>query len=87
MARLREAIDRSRLDAHVVERVVDDAAIAAAVAMSGSPTILVDGRDLFGSGVSQPSISCRLYRSETGIEGAPSVSALMDALASETAAP
>ena len=54
--------------------------------MAGSPTILLDGRDLFGSAPSEPSISCRLYRTETGVEGAPSVNSLIDALTSRTAA-
>lgn len=86
MARVREALDRSGLDAAIVERVIDDPAIAAAVGMAGSPTILVDGRDLFDSAAAQPSISCRLYRSDTGDEGAPTVRALIDALTSRTTA-
>jgi hypothetical protein len=86
MTRLREAIDHSGIDAEVVERVIDDLGTAATVGMAGSPTILVDGRDVFGSTGSEPSISCRLYRSDTGIDGAPSVSALIDALTSGTAA-
>jgi hypothetical protein len=48
--------------------------------MAGSPTILVEGRDLFGADPLEPSISCRLYRSARGVEGAPTVDALVDAL-------
>jgi hypothetical protein len=86
MTRLREAIDHSGIDAAVVERVIGDHETAATLGMAGSPTILVDGRDLFGSAGSEPSISCRLYRRDTGIDGSPSVSALIDALTSGTAA-
>jgi hypothetical protein len=87
VTRLREAIHRSGVDAVVVERLIDDADLAAAVGMTGSPTILVDGRDLFDSTALEPSISCRLYRTDAGVEGAPSVNSLIDALTSRTAAP
>ena len=87
MTRVREAIQRSGVDAVVVERLIDDAEVAAAAGMAGSPTILVDGRDLFGSAALEPSISCRLYRAQTSVEGAPSVNSLIDALTSTTAAP
>lgn len=85
MARVREAIDRSGVTAAVVERVIDDPRMAATLGMAGSPTILVDGRDLFGAAALEPSISCCLYRSETAVDGAPSVSALIDALTAATA--
>jgi hypothetical protein len=85
-ARVREALDRSGLDAAVVERVVDDAAAVATSGMAGSPTILLDGRDLFASAAAQPSLSCRLYCSEAGVEGAPTVPALTDALTSRITA-
>ncbi|HEY6416931.1 MAG TPA: organomercurial lyase [Acidimicrobiales bacterium] len=63
------------------ERVIADDAQAATAAMSGSPTILVDGVDLFPAEVAVPSVSCRLYPSQAGTEGAPTVDALIDALA------
>jgi hypothetical protein len=80
LTRLRDALDVAELDTIVVERVVDDPVEAAAVGMAGSPTILVEGRDLFGADPLEPSISCRLYRSARGVEGAPTVDALVDAL-------
>ena len=87
MTRLQEAIERSGVDAIVAERIIDDSTEAAAVGMAGSPTILVDGRDPFGAAGLEPSISCRLYRAGAGVEGAPSVSALIDALTSRATAP
>ena len=80
MTRIQEAIDCSGIDAVVVERIIDDSTEAAAVGMAGSPTILVDGRDPFGAAGLEPSISCRLYRAGVGVEGAPSVNSLIDAL-------
>jgi hypothetical protein len=55
MTRLCEAINHSGIDAAVAERVIDDPGAAATLGMAGSPTILVDGRDLFGSAGSEPS--------------------------------
>lgn len=61
---------------------VHDEQQAAACGMSGSPTILVDGVDLFPSAGTVPSVSCRLYRGANATAaGAPSVAALRAALA------
>lgn len=46
----------------------------------GSPTILVDGRDPFGGQRAEGGPSCRLYRTEAGVEGAPSVAQLREVL-------
>jgi hypothetical protein len=77
---LREALERAgRPDAVVVERQILDAAEAAAVGMHGSPTVLVDGRDPF-TATPEPSLSCRLYSSEAGLQGSPSIDDLVEAL-------
>ncbi|WP_436499635.1 alkylmercury lyase family protein [Actinokineospora sp. HUAS TT18] len=80
---LRERLDQALADVviDVVERVVRDAETAAAVGMTGSPTLLVDGVDPFAEPGVAPSVSCRLYRHEDGhLDGAPSVARLRDAL-------
>lgn len=42
----------------------------------GSPTILIDGKDPFDA--SGPTgLSCRVYRTDAGLEGAPSVGQLV----------
>ena len=87
MTRVQEAIDRSGVNAIVAERIIDDPTEAATMSMAGSPTILVDGHDLFGAADVEPSISCRLYRAEASVEGAPSVNSLIDALTSRMPAP
>jgi hypothetical protein len=49
--------------------------------MTGSPTILADGRDLFPAPDQQPSLSCRLYPGEHGQLGpAPTAAQLREAL-------
>jgi predicted DsbA family dithiol-disulfide isomerase len=81
VARLRIALAVARTEGAVVsERVILDHAQAAAAGMNGSPTILIDGVDRFAADSGGPSVSCRLYPSEAGIEGAPTVDALVDAL-------
>jgi hypothetical protein len=80
--RVRAALDRLGLPQVVVtERVIDDPAEAVASGMHGSPTILIDGRDPFTASGTEPSVSCRLYPTANGYDGAPSVEALVDALA------
>jgi alkylmercury lyase len=81
MARLRVALAATRTEGAVVsECVIANEAEAAAAGMNGSPTILVDGVDLFAVELAEPSVSCRLYPSKDGVEGAPTVDALVDAL-------
>lgn len=78
--RLAEAADRAGVELVVRERLVADADTAAALGMHGSPTILIDGRDVADAGGTTPSISCRLYTTTSGIDGAPSVDCLVAAL-------
>lgn len=67
-------------DAAVCTFVVVDLAQAEAVGMHGTPTILIDGRDPFAVEDSVPSLSCRLYRSATGMSGGPTVDDLVEAM-------
>jgi hypothetical protein len=81
IARVRDALAvTGRVGVRVTERVIATVEEAAAEGMHGSPTVLVDGRDPFVSGRDGPSLSCRLYRSSLGVEGAPTMAALIDAL-------
>jgi hypothetical protein len=68
-------------DVEVTLRVVDSEELAAALGMTGSPTLLVDGVDPFAEPGRAASVSCRLYHDETGHPaGAPSVAQLRRAL-------
>ena len=46
----------------------------------GSPSVLIDGRDVFATGDEPIGLSCRMYRSDDGLAGAPSVEQLHEAL-------
>lgn len=48
---------------------------------TGSPTILVDGRDPFAAGTGQPALACRVYATPDGFAGSPTVAQLVAALA------
>nr|WP_042186589.1 alkylmercury lyase family protein [Kibdelosporangium sp. MJ126-NF4]CEL17389.1 Organomercurial lyase [Kibdelosporangium sp. MJ126-NF4]CTQ91383.1 Organomercurial lyase (EC 4.99.1.2) [Kibdelosporangium sp. MJ126-NF4] len=85
VALLEQRLDEVLVDHYVpverAHRVVEDLPTAAALGMTGSPTLLVDGVDPFAEPALAPSVSCRLYRDEDArLQGAPSVAALRRAL-------
>ncbi|WP_433381382.1 hypothetical protein [Streptosporangium sp. CA-115845] len=68
-------------EARLVRHMVTDEGEAARLGMHGSPTLLINGVDPFAAQGTPTSVSCRIYRDETGRgAGAPSVSALRLAL-------
>lgn len=75
-ARLAEALVRIG-DARTVSlESVETALEADELGFRGSPTILIDGKDPFDA-VGSTGLSCRVYRTEAGLEGAPSVDQLI----------
>lgn len=82
-SRVRAALQRAGRAASVHEVAVADADDAARLGMRGSPTILVDGHDPFATDT-EPSLSCRLYRTTDGVDGVdgvPTVEQLVAAIA------
>lgn len=79
--RLGEAVRSVGWDGHSVRyQVVSSPEEAEEVGFAGSPTILIDGRDPFGDEVAV-GFSCRVYRTESGADAAPSVDQLRAVLA------
>jgi hypothetical protein len=78
--RLDEALEQLGLTATILEQLVTSEHDAATAGLRGSPTILVDGHDPFTDGNATIGLAGRLYRTETGVEGAPSIADLVDAL-------
>ena len=79
-AHLAAAFARARLPPRWTERVLDPACRPEDTRAYGSPTVLVDGRDVeeatHGDGA-----SCRLYEAAPGCpQGAPSVDRIVEAL-------
>lgn len=54
---------------------------AARLDFRGSPTILIDAHDPFADPHGAVGMSCRTYRTERGVEGAPSIEQLVAAVA------
>lgn len=47
----------------------------------GSPTVLVDGRDVFAVGDEPVGLACRLYQTPDGLAGSPTLEQLRGAIA------
>jgi hypothetical protein len=77
--RIREAAGLLDAEVTIDRELVASVEEAQRSGFGGSPTILVDGDDPFGL-PSLPGLSCRLYPTETGLDGAPSISQLREVL-------
>ena len=69
-----------RGDIEVTYRLLADSAAAAAVPFAGSPTILLDGVDLFPTDGRTSDLACRVYRTDTGFAGVPTFAQLVAAI-------
>ena len=79
-ANARAALDALGLGAVPIELVtIRTEAEAVSTRFGGSPTILVDGVDLFPT-ASVHSLACRVYMTESGFAGAPTASQITEAL-------
>jgi hypothetical protein len=61
--------------------LIDSPETAERVGFHGSPTILVDGRDPFATGSEPVGMSCRVFSTEDGPQGAPTEAQLERLLA------
>ena len=75
------AIVAERPDLTVTRHLVETLEEAERVGFHGSPSILVDGVDVFAEPDDGVGLSCRVYRTPDGLEGAPTVEQLRAALA------
>ncbi|MGV8850610.1 MAG: thioredoxin family protein [Propionibacteriaceae bacterium] len=75
------AIAAGRADVMVTRHRVDSLEEAERVGFFGSPSILVDGVDLFPESGAGVGLSCRVYRTPEGVSGAPTIEQLRGALA------
>lgn len=70
----------SRDDLTVHRRKVDTEHDAVAMGFTGSPTILIDGRDPFATGDEQVGLACRVYSTPNGLAGSPSLEQMIEVL-------
>ena len=78
--RIAAALERLGRGAETTERLVAREEDAVRLGFRGSPTILIDGTDPFPAD-GNPGLACRLYRTEHGMQGAPTVDQLVEVLA------
>jgi hypothetical protein len=79
--RLADVLDAvGRGDAEVRLRTIRTAHEARKLRFTGSPTILIEGRDPFPQPHAMSGLACRLYPTAEGISGSPSVKQLTAAL-------
>ena len=76
----RALADTGRSDVIVQARKIGSRAEAMDSAFAGSPTILVDGVDLFARGSSLGELACRMYETPAGLAPAPRLDQMIAAL-------
>ena len=80
--RLRQVLDeRGDTEAAVELERIETPERAQEVAFRGSPTVLVDGEDPFLDETAEVGLACRIYFTEEGAKGAPSLGQLRAVLA------
>jgi hypothetical protein len=79
---LKELITKQNLNIDVRYQLIDTPEAATEHSFRGSPTVLIDGTDPFLVGEAPVGLSCRLYITENGPAGSPSLDQLEMALTS-----
>lgn len=79
-ARLQQALEQLGRGAELKLERIETAEQADQLSLPGSPTILIDGVDPFAVSGALTGLSCRVYRTDAGLEGSPSVDQLVAAL-------
>jgi hypothetical protein len=80
--RLRQALNVTGYGStEITYRLLESGEDAAEVAFAGSPTILLDGDDMFPGGARTSDLACRVYPTPAGLAGLPTTAQLIDAIA------
>ena len=61
-------------------QLIDTPELAAQVGFRGSPTILLNGADPFADPDAPVGLTCRVYQTDTGFDGSPSIDQLRAAI-------
>ncbi|MFQ5967922.1 MAG: thioredoxin family protein [Acidimicrobiia bacterium] len=77
LSRLQEVLGK---DHEIGLQLVETFEDAERLGFRGSPTVLIDGADPFADASAPIGFACRVYRTEGGMDGAPSIEQLRDAL-------
>ncbi len=85
LANLREVLDEAGADTPIEVVRVETPDEAVARQFTGSPSIRVDGRELFPTGQANYTLSCRMYHTPEGLRGWPTRPMIREALAAQGA--
>lgn len=84
--RLRAALRSSGQDEAIIRfRLIRTPEDATGTAFAGSPTIAIDGVDLFPSDGGTTDLACRIYATPAGLAGLPTVDQILERIATRTA--
>ena len=72
------------LDLTVSYERIDSEEKAVEKQFHGSPTVLVDGVDLFAEEFTPVALACRMYRTDRGLAGSPTLDQLRDVISAAT---
>lgn len=61
-------------------RLLESAADIAGTGFAGSPTITVNGTDIFPTGAPADDLACRIYATPSGLAGLPTLNQITEAL-------
>ncbi len=81
------ALTAERPEIRVTRHLVDTEEEAERLRFHGSPSILVDGVDVFAEPDDPVGLSCRRYPTPDGYQGAPTLAQLVEALGAGVTAP
>ena len=80
LERIHVAAEQAGVEVRVATRTVESIEDADRLGFTGSPTIWVDGTDLFARPGAVPALACRVYMTPEGLAGSPTVAQLAEAL-------
>ena len=74
-------LTKEGVDATITYQIIDSYASAIENGFRGSPTVLIDGIDPFSSGDAPIGLTCRIYDTDSGAAGSPTLQQLRAATA------
>jgi len=77
-------VELGRAGVELTYRLLLSSEDAADVAFAGSPTILLDGVDAFPTDGQTSELACRVYWTESGLAGLPTVAQLVEVMRAHT---
>jgi hypothetical protein len=76
-----ESLKDEGADLDVVRQLIETPEAAEAAGFRGSPTVVIEGVDPFSDPDAPVGLSCRVYRTDTGYAGSPTLEQLREAIA------